>query len=632
MAIAAHWLQLTAQVLAVAAFPFLAVALLRRARDGTLVGRPSVGSSVAMAWVGALTMGAVVTAVREGMPLGAQLAPGLALALLCVLLLRDERFWVAAATLVTTYTAIGLVLLFGLAHNFGSTGSTEPKDDAYWYGGRQLVHWGGLHANPERPGWQATVVALAVLRYGLPLGMTVATGWLAATRRSLRRGDRAVLVLAGGSLLTGSIFGALVTVIDFSFGAQLGLPIVVAFAGVLGGAFTLLTVGPGAIGGALVGGRSLVSRVPDGASAAYGLVSSLRGTHAAATATAPEREDGPWLRSLARHLRPRPTRTQRLAYRSFAAVLVLVLGYGVAASGHWSSMDMAPVRFEVVDRARSVGFPVRTAYATSDGTGVILGDGGEVATFDPDIGQVRRLAVRVEAAALQPDRAAVVALTREAAPRLIAIRGGSIETLRSVPRGVRGQIAVTAAQVYVAGRDGSLRRFPLQGGGAPTRVTTDGIGWMATLGPDVWTISKRPTRDDPHRYRAERHDPLTLAIVETVDGSDLPGGVSFLGDSLGIAVFDTASSRFVKVTHEDGSSALPPADTEWRVDGDRPGRVGHVEGGATVTYDHHYDTVHAVLRGATGTWLVVEDDRGVVVDVGAHAHGAVVRWSDPPHR
>ena len=587
---------------------------------------PPVGrrARAAQAVVVLPTLVAVISALALDVPLAYGWGTVLAVALLLVLLRRDERFWAALALLFPIYLVTGLVLMIALSHNYVDVGG-----DRLWYGGRQLEAWGGLHANPSYAHWEWTVVALAITRYALPLSLIVATTWVASVRGAMTRIERLGLVTASQSLLAAVAIGATFSVVVLGAGLLSGVSPLLVVVGVVGSLFTLLTVGPGAVGGVIVEGRTLGRRVPAPAQGAYTLATSLRDAHDATQD--PEALDAGLSvpRSLVGFLSGDVTGLRRLnliALAVFGGFVALSLA-GAAISGQVP--DNRAVHFEYITEEQGVGFVVDDAVRVSDDTVWLVGN-GRLALFEPKTGALRHSTLRPSGAAVEDGR--LLLLTGDGASTLVAVdpeHPDDGEAIVRLERHAAGRLAVNTDGVYVLGASGRVRRFDRHTGEQTAESALEYADEepVALVAEDdaVWTV-----QGDRSDRRIVRRDPRSLESVSRFDSRF--GEVDVLTD-------DDPDARLLELVLDEELVVAENAPWQRRSrtfldDHGRPrwrssglGTLHRLRGGEEAErWDFHYDSINGVFEAGDTTWLLVDDDQGTIIDETADRETVLARW------
>jgi hypothetical protein len=624
VAVALAWLSL----------PLLGVALAGQVRRRSAGDRSTAVSPLArlsQAVVVVLMAVGLTAAVATGVPLAFGWAALAAIALMAVLLRRDERFWAALAVLLPLFSLIGAVILVALSHNYASTGT-----EAAWYGGRQLIEWGGMEANPTHDGWWWTIVALAITRYGLPLALVLTTSWLVSVRRAMSRVERLGLVTAAESLLVSVLFGAAFSILVLGAGLLQGLPWWLVVAGVLGSIVTLVTVGPGAVNGVLVGGRTLASRVPTAAQGAATLVSSLGDARetgmAGADGLAEPEPDATW-HSFLSFVRGDLSTAKRWNLTGLAVFGGLV-GLGMLGTGVLQRVDDSrPVRFEYISDEVGVGFrAIRGVRAGGSDDVWLRGAGGEVAHFDLATG--RLTPAGLAAWSLAADGDDVLALTRGDPTRVVRLDPDEpddpVEVV-SLDRPAHGRLAVGGGgSVYVAGDEGGLTRFDRESGSALATVRDQEPAVLVVLrGPVLWTVYEQDG-DLTAPYRVERRDPRTLEPTSGPGGVDLAEVLAGRTNA-GPQVEALVAGAVLGIADDDPPRFFPAADGTgtWRAEGlgelsrERPD-------GPELRFDVPFDSVLGVFEADDHTWLLAEDDQGTVLATDEVTESVLARWDAWP--
>jgi hypothetical protein len=615
--------------------PLLGAALVGHARRRSAddEGRAAVSplARLGQAVVALMVALGLTAAAAKDVPLAFGWAALAAIVLMAVLLRRDERFWAALAVLLPLFSLIGAVILAALSHNYASADT-----EALWYGGRQLIAWGGMEANPTREGWWWTIVALAITRYGLPLALVLTTSWLVSVRGAMSRIERLGLITAAESLFVSVLFGATFSILVLGAGLLQGLPWWLVVLGVIGSVITLVTVGPGALNGVLVGGRTLASRVPSAAQGAATLVSSLGDARGSGTAgsdgasTEPE-PDATW-RSVLQFVRGDLSTSKRWNLAGLAVFGGLV-ALGMLGTGLLQRVDDSrEVRFEYISEEVGVGFRAARGVRAGDGNDVWLrGADGEVAHFDLAAGRLAATGLRVWSLAEDGDE--VIGLTRSDPARVVRLDPGAPdepEEVVTLDRAARGRLAVDGTSVFVAAADGRLTRFDRESGAqlASVRDRRPAV-LVVPRGPAVWTVHEQQG-DLTAPYLVVRRDPRTLEATSGPEGVDLSAVVA--GDTgAGPQIELLVAGAMLGIADDDPPRFFPAADQRgaWRTEG-----LGELfrgrAGDGDERFDVPYDTVLGVFEAGDHTWLLVEDDQGTVVANDEVTESVLARWDAWP--
>ncbi len=473
-------------------------------------------------------------------------------------------------------------------------------------------------------------MALAVTRYALPLSLIVATTWVASVRGAMTRIERLGLVTASQSLLAAVAIGATFSVIVLGAGLLSGVSALLVVVGVAGSIFALLTVGPGALGGVIVEGRTLAGRVPRPAQGAYTLASSLADAHDAGQD--PDGLDAGLSvrRSLAGFLSGEITGLRRLnliALGIFGGFVALSL-IGAAVSGEVP--DNQAVRFEYIEEEQPVGFVVDDAFPVGDDAVWLAGD-GQLACFDPTTGELRRSSLRTSGATVEDGR--LLVLTGADTSTLVAVdpeRPDAAEELVQMERRASGELAVTEDSVYVLGASGRIRRFDRATGELAAESVLDVVDEapVAIVADEeaVWTVQGEGILD----RRVVRRDPRSLLPIEADDDGrfvtvdDLPADADPLLKAL---VADDLLAAGEDAAWQDRSRTFVDADGDLRWRSSGLGTLHRLRGGDEAErWDFHYDSINGVFEAGDTTWLLVDDDQGTIVDETADRETVLARW------
>lgn len=617
MSEAMEFAQSIARMLQLATVPVLAIAVvasfLRRDRAPRLPSFVVIGCAaftLAVAAVG------VVAGLRAGIPWTVPWASVAALVLVALLLRRDERFWVGFSLLLVAYCVVGVVSVLGFSHNYDA-------ESGGWRGVRLLVAWAGPEANPQAPNFALAATYLSIVRYGIPLAVTVSVAWVLATRRRMGRLERLSLILVSGTFLAEVVVGATLSAITFAVGLVSGLPLGLGIAGLVASLFMLLTVGPGAVTGIVLGVRWLATARDVGS--VGGLVTTLRDAGAAAGSAdvAPSEPAEAVLRSLGGFLRGNVGFVQRLNV-GLIALAFFVLG-GLTLSFRVFSGD--PNRVEVLYQHVEAEQPIPGRVLRSlDGAGPTMW----LVTRDErllhvDLTTERLTSIDVPVLDAFQLGDGVVGVTAEKTPRVAlfsasAPGSAAIAPVLTLAPGSKPSLAVLGTTAYVTERGG--RMVSLSASGKVVRDTK--------VGPLTGVLAQRPVGGRPGalwtlhpstkvkgaNYLAIRRDPTTLAALgqEPVTGTQ---DALFWKSGL---TYDIAAADFYP----------PPGVKPQGWGRGALGRLNLNLTGRQTRYDFHYDAVIGVRETTLGTWLVVDDHTGLALTPRAEPTSYLVRWPGAP--
>ena len=604
------------RVLAVAVVPLLAIAValsfVRRERRG---GRPSFVVMGCALFVVAVAAVGVAAGQRAGIPWAVPWSSVAAFVLVGLLLRRDERFWAGLSALVVAYGLVGWVSVLGFSHAYDA-------ETGGWRGVRLLVAWAGPEANPQAPSFSLAVVYLSIVRYGLPLAATVAVAWVLATRREMSRLERLSLILVSGTFLAEVVVGATLSAITFAVGLVAGLPLGLGLVGLLASLLTLVTVGPGAVTGIVVGVRWLAT-VRD-VDAARSLVTTLRDVGGAA-GPGDDVHGGaqPVSNSLVGFLRGNVSFVQRLNIVVIVLVFVVVGGLTFSFRVFMGDPHRVEVAYQYVESEQPIeGRALREIDGAQQTLWVLTRD-QRLLHFDPAAATLTSVDLPVLDAFQLGDR--VVTLTAEATPRVVLVGGmvggapAKLTPVVALAPGSRPTLAVVGTTAYVAEPGGRL--LAVSSSGKVVRQTkveplTAVLGEPAVSGrPGIlWTLHEGRTEEGAS-YRAIRRDPKTLAATgqEAVTGTELLRWRSGL-------TYDTATEAF----------GPRPGVLPGRWSAGPLGRLDLYAAGQRTRYDFHYDAVVGVRETSLGTWLVVDDHTGLALTPRAEPTSYLVRWPGAP--
>ncbi|MEP7331356.1 MAG: hypothetical protein ABI692_04620 [Terracoccus sp.] len=623
MPVVSSIIESAARVLALAAVPALAMAVVVSfVHPGKAPLRPWRPVVVVIAsWVVVVAVAAVgvVAGQRAGISWPVPWTSVAALVLVGLLLRRDERFGAGLPVLVVAYGLVGWVSVLALSHSYAA----EPGG---WQGVRLLVAWAGPQANPQAPHFALAVTHLSIVRYGIPLAVTVAVAWVLATRTRMSRLERVALLLVSGMLLAEVIVGAALSAITVALGMVVGLPLLLGVAGLLASLLMLVTLVPGAATGIVVGVHGLVTART--AASASGLVTTLRDVDSArggdrdpATAST-----GLVRSSLSRFLRGHVGLVQRLNIVVIVLAFVVVGGLTFTYRVFLGDPNRVEVTYQYVVSERPIDGQVVRALDGAAQTMWMVTRDHHLIHFDPPTQQLRTVDLAVSDARQLGDR--VVALTAEPTPRVVLVGGlvkgasARVTPVLVLARGSNPTLAVVGNTAFVAERGGRLVAVSSQG--AVVRQTKVGPLTAVLAEPArgqapgvLWTLQPA-TADDASEgatYRAVRRNPTTLAAVgqEAVRGTDTLHWQSGL-------TYDTSAAAF---------QARPGASPVRWTAGEQ-GRLDlHTAKGQT-RFDFHYDAVVGVGETPLGTWLVVDDAAGPALTPRADPMSYLVRWPGAP--
>ncbi|OFE15025.1 hypothetical protein BA895_07780 [Humibacillus sp. DSM 29435] len=612
-----------ARVLSLAAVPVLAVAVVvsfvRPGRATLRSWRPVVVAISSCVFVVAVAVVGVVAGQRAGIPWTAPWTGVAALVLVGLLLRRDERFWAGLSVLVLAYGLVGWVSVLGLSHSY----ATETGG---WRGVRLLVAWAGPQANPQAPDFTLAVAYLSIVQYGIPLAVTVAVAWVLATRSRMSRLERVALLLVGGMLLAEVIVGATLSTITLAVGVVAGLPLLLGVAALLGSLLMLVTVGPGAATGIVVGVHGVVT-AREGASAS-GLVTMLRdrGSAGGSDRDRPTASAGPVSSALPRFLRGDVAFVQRLNIVIVVLSFVVVGGLTFTYRVFLGDPNRVEVAYQYVVSERPIDGRVLRALDGAAQTMWLVTRDHHLMHFDPATQQTRVVDLAVSDARQLGDR--VVALTDEPTPRVVLVGGSAkgapvrVTPVLVLARGSAPTLAVVGNTAFVAERGGRLVAVSTKGVvvrqkkfGPLTAVLAEAA--QGKVPGVLWTLQPA-TPDDASEgatYTAVQRNPATLAVVsqQAVTGTEVLRWASGL-------TYDTGSAAF----------SPRPEDTAARWTAGPQGRLDLFDAGRRVRYDFHYDAVIGVRETSLGTWLVVDDHTGLALTPRAEPTSYLVRWPGAP--
>ncbi len=612
-----------ARVLALVAVPVLGIAVVvsfvRPGKAPLRSWRPVVVAIASCVFVVAVAVVGVVAGQRAGVPWTVPWTGVAALVLVGLLLRRDERFWAGLSVLVLAYGLVGWVSVLGLSHSYAA-------ETGGWRGVRLLVAWAGPQANPQAPDFALAVAHLSMVRYGIPLAVTVAVAWVLATRTRMTRLERVALLLVGGMLLAEVIVGATLSAITVAVGVVAGLPLLLGFAGLLGSLLMLVTVGLGAVTGIVVGVHGVVTGRE--VASATGLVTTLRdlGGAGANDRDRAATSSGPVRSALPRFLRGNVGFVQRLNIVVVVLSFVVVGGLTFTYRVFLGDPNQSEVAYQYVVSERPIdGRVLRTLDGAAQTMWLVTRD-HHLMHFDPATQQLRAVDLAVSDARQLGDR--VVALTDEPTPRVVLV-GGLVKgaPVRVTPvlvlaRGSAPTLAVVGNTAFVAESGGRLVAVSTKG----VVVRRKKIGPLTAVlaepahgkAPGVlWTLQPA-TADDASEgatYTAVQRNPATLTAVgqEAVRGTDTLQWQSGL-------TYDRSAAAFR------ARAGVSPG--RWTAG--EQGRLDLFTAEGRTRFDFHYDVVVGVRETSVGTWLVVDDATGLAFTPRARPMSYLVRWPGAP--
>lgn len=533
----------------------------------------------------------------------------------------NERFWSAASSLLIVYAVIGGLILYGLSYSFRGVDS-----EALWYGGRQLIAWGGQDVNPTHDGWWIGALGLNLLAFALPLTLTTTCAWWLHDK-AMPSWERALLKLSVAIFASHVLFGAFFMAITF-VGGVYAIPLAVAVSAGLGALLILATFGPGAVDGLLFNGRTVGARIDD-------RISLHDDTGFGAREFDESSSKAPVAVSLARFMRGNFGRPQKI-YLTLVALFVVLL---VAGDAREAAGTMERVHFEEIHDEINVGFVVDQVLAGPETTAWLLGVDGQLAAFNVPESRVNVVGTQIAHAAAAGDV-------------LLAVRSDSPNTMlrfdpadaTSAPQEVWTStspievIATDGRQAVASTSDGSLISINLADGavgavieGTPTTgigITDDAV-WSAHPAQDAaaligtsFVVQRDRTTLEPLNEEMLLAESLVAIGGEAVwfEGSLGVGGVGSAGKPLrisGLPDFDDNVALLGSVNPE----SLWVASEFGRVYPTADGQAGEP---VDFPYDSIVGMIGAEIPGEW--WVVASNDRGMVVDTNDVRNSVLARW------
>lgn len=609
-------LDLAGSLLGYSTIPLLAAAVALQARRPSAPYGRSFGAWLSMVVIIAIVGASILAATVADVPLQFSVWNSVALALVAILLRRDERFWLGFATLAVVYTAIGAVSIAGFRYNFDS--STTG-----WRGVRLLTSWAGPNANPESPEFSAAAVHLATARYGIPLAATVALGWTLARGRAATRIERLALMAVSGAFLADVLVGSTLSAITFAAGGINGLPLGLTAAGIAASVFMLFTVGPGALVGIVTGARSLVS-----ARSQYDTIETLRSTLSGAIEEGGsglefDDEGGSTIGSLVRYLRGEVGWLRKLNLAVIVLAALFIGASSLVARGMSDDDKRWEFAYEYVDDEVAVDDRVERALPAGDGSIWLVHDDDRLVRFAPSDRSFTELDTPIVDAMIDPataenDTPLVVAITAEDPPRLVTVQpdGELIERL-SFESGTSLRLGASLTTLYVAETTGRL--MVIDGDAITHELTVEPLEVVVGSGDSMWTLhtAGADVSDERIKYLAVQRDTATLEPIGGGPASESMDGIIWEGRNVYLP--RTRSMASTEGTIAVGSWAYGYMG--------RSEFVGFLQ---TSRYYFHYDMVLAHVTGPDGTWVVTDDWRGIGLTPRSEPQSYVVHWPASP--
>ena len=225
---------------------------------------------------------------------------------------------------------------------------------------------------------------------------------------------------------------------------------------------------------------------------------------------------------------------------------------------------------------------------------------------------------------LAEDGDSALALTRDDPARVVRLDPAdpdAVEEVVTLAGRARGLLAVDGRRIYVASGDGRLTRYDGASGEVAARVDDGPVVLLSADEGALWTV--HPNRaEDFGSPRVVRRNPNTLAPRGGAGAGGTPSDPRVV-----VALLEGLSG----LTDEDDVRLLPSIDplVHWRTEG-----LGELErvgaDGDEQRFDVHYDSVYGVFETDGGTWLLVQDDQGTIVDVTEVDESRLALWEAWP--
>ncbi len=603
--------------------------------------RPTAVATTAWAGLGAvaaLALVAVAIALARSVPLVGGPTFPIALAALMVLTAGDRRFWAAATPLVLGCTAIGMVITVASSRSFVGLDDFSNEIEAASYGTRWLIEEGGLLINPTHDGWWLSAFALAVLRYGLPLGLGIACSFQAATRPDITRLERLGLLFILGTVLAAQIGAPLFLLLLTIYNATLGVPLYLAVPAALAALVLFLVLGPGSVTGLMVGGRTVLSYFPGRLRQAYlsgtAVFASFGDVHDVVTGTSKVAGLGAPPRPAGVEEPPRVSLPRwavgNIRWTTKAALVLLLLfeAWSLYSRVHFE-IEAEPIEYEPIEEVRHLDFDVDAVRESgTPGRWIIVGSNDEIVRFDASTGEESRTSIDDATLHLVESGSApgpLPLLLGDGDGAVVESLSGSgdrrvVERLPQVdPRTVTSFTVDDERAYFVIGRDLLMRGV----GGAEqsARTTVPAGSELLGLSPGlVWV--REPDESVPTAYSA-----TDLTQVDRDDESDVDP-LTLLDDP-GSDLISIADD-LVRVRNTSYVGRERRGDVVYRTV--PKGTVQRLEVGSDaepVVRHFHFDEVIAVIPRATGTgpgWVVAADDGTTTLDPDWPTTGVLARW------
>lgn len=598
------WLDLIGAILVWVPLVLLLAALVAQiTRREPLIPRWGVRGYASGAVVAGAVLASVVTSLVAQVSVGVGILSLVCFVLVLLLLRNDERFWVALAGLTVAYTIIGFFSVWGLAHAYDS-------DSGGWRGARLLVAWAGPSGNPSHElfGWAHW--SLALVRYGLPLAMTVALGWVLVARPAMTRLERAALLFTTGTFLAQVLVGAALSAITFGVGVVAGLPLWLGVAGLVGSLIMLVTVGPGAVTGIVVGLQSFL-RPAQLVGEAHGLITTvgdaIKGSGTDTSLVGARRP------SFLGYLTGGFGWVQKFSLIGVVVTIVAIAALRGFGGGERNQVEVAyePVQQEVALPARVV-----TSGTSADGGLWLHQSDQRLRHFDPNEASFTDFSEPVTSAAVLGGKVLAVVPDGDGATLWT---GTALSNLAPTSATTLGRAAVVAA--------GTDSFYLLDGNDTLLRVDPRGtpLGSLPLKQPEVlvvkdgapWTF-QAIQGDAKASHTVVVHDPATLAPVSTRPGYRRDASLIVMDGGEAWTARDQAvvtQAGVKRGTYTHGPMGMV---TQHGLLGDR-------------RLDFHYDLVQAIHDlGNNGRWIVAEDTIGIALTPRADRLTYLARWTDSP--
>nr|MDT0656653.1 PQQ-binding-like beta-propeller repeat protein [Micromonospora sp. DSM 115978] len=545
------------------------------------------------------------------------------LVLVLLLRARDARFWSGLSTSLAVMTALGLLLLALTALRI------EADNGALFDGVARLTQLGGIHANPGYPPWWLPTFAVAVLRYGLPMGLSLTLSWIVATGPGIPRIERAALVLAMLKFAVLFFEGPMLSLIYLVAGAFAGMALWRTIPGLVVAILIFVIIGSGGLNGAISGSRAASGLANVGRNAEAMALTAY--TLFAALTSNPQDRD--------LDNRPLPVFLAESAKRGvrklrwFAIVMSLPVALVACGTVFGPSFTATDVEVEHVHREIPLNAVVISGYHSS---------GSEIWLHRADNGLLRADVATgrvhpgpVSATALAIAEGKVMALVPGSPGRIVVLDGERTEDVVSLPDGVTGVFAIDGNAIYVGASDGTLTKLDRGTGRQVARIDSRApVRRIMAREGQIWTLHP-PKNEYDGSYRAVRRDGTTLK--ETGEQPQplllydllVPerGAMWIAGPTAGEYIPDLNWAD-----HQPSAGDLPDDSVLFPGNGDTawvtypPGRVVQLQPSSSARLYFHYRLISGIFETDHGTWLVVRRYESVVGPHRSDTNSLLVHW------